>query len=163
MRSVRINQGRSTPLVFRVVGSGVILFISIKTLGSLPETLAIMLTMFLSFILPMLWFTFNILTIDRTSKLVHHGIWIMGKPISKPKKFNEIERIYIEKAPLQNTINRTSSKKSPNNMFSAYITFDDQSTYYLIGDRSEENLQKKILKIKEKLGFERDIKRPAKK
>ncbi|MEM6830165.1 MAG: hypothetical protein AAF551_06585 [Bacteroidota bacterium] len=150
MKGIRINQGRSVPLLVRLVVSFVVILVSIQILAHLPENAAIALTMSVSLILPVLWFSFDVLTIDTASRRVHQGIWIMGRPIGRSKAYTKIENIFIEK-PQTEQNGRNSTHQPP--LYRAFITFDNQKKYYILSGRSEESLKKKLSKIKKRLEF----------
>lgn len=150
-----INQGRSVPITFRLVGMLLIAAGIVLTLGNLKETVAIPLAIVLSFLAPMLWFSFQIITINTDTNEIHDGIWLMGYKTGKPKKFNSIDKFYINQVRTSQQMYSQANHgyTSRGIEYHAYLKLDDGEKYFLFSHRDEKKLEKKMTKIRQKLGI----------
>lgn len=148
-----INQGRSVPLLFRLVGTIVASAIIIRALGTLPEGIAILAALALSSLIPMLWFSFNILTIDNTSKELHSGVWLMGFKTGKRRKFDHIEKIYINQVRTSQAMYSQSNRKHTSRgvEYHAYLKLTNGEKHFLLSHKSERELTSKVKELRKKL------------
>jgi hypothetical protein len=155
MGKVMINQGRSVPLTFRFVGLLAIVALIILALENLPEMYAIILAILLSLLVPLLWFSFQILTVDTDNKEVHDGIWLMGYKTGRPKKFNAIDTIFINKVKTSQSMYSQANRQHTSRgiEYHAYLKFDNEEKYFLLSNKNEKKLEDKLIKIRQKLGL----------
>lgn len=154
MKLIRINKGRFVPFHFRLASTGILLVAYVQVLLKLPEPIAIPLVIVGSFLLPAIWFSFVVLTIDNENKWVHDGVWVMGYKIGKSKGFNRIEKIFINKVSVSQTMNtRVNSHTTTRDEFQAYLKTDSSKKYKLFSERSLKEAEKKVKEIEEKLGI----------
>ena len=155
MGKVMINQGRSLPWTFRFVGIVAVFVLIMIVMQNLSENLAIWISIALSFLLPAIWFSNKILSIDNSSKEIHEGYWIMGFKTGKSKKFGAIEKTYINKVKTtQKMYSRANQGYDIKGVeYHAYIKLDDDEKIFLIRNKSEKRLNEKVTKIREKLGL----------
>ncbi|MEP5612513.1 MAG: hypothetical protein ABJP45_09705 [Cyclobacteriaceae bacterium] len=153
MGKVMINQGRSIPWTFRFICVLSVFALIVVSMQNLPEHLAIPISILLSFLFPMIWFSNKILTIDTALKEIHEGYWIMGYKTGKPKKYQSLDKIFI------NEVNTSQSMYSQANRkhtfkeveYHAYLKFNAVEKLFLLRDRSEKKLGERVIKISEKL------------
>ncbi len=150
-----INQGRSVPLTFRLVAMGLIIAAIIWIMGNLPETIAILSAIFFSLLIPMLWFSFQILTIDPETKEILLGTYVMGYKFGKPKKYNSIEKVFINKVRTsQNMYSQANHGHTARGIeYHAYLKLDSEEKVFLASDKDEKRLEDKMMKIREKLSL----------
>lgn len=154
MRKVMINQGRTVPLTFRFVGIGIVFVIVVKVLQHFPENTAILITIPFSFLVPMLWFSSTVLTINPETKEFHLGTWAMGFKTGRPKPYNHIEKIFINKVNVSQTMNtRANSHTTSHVEYRAFIKFDNEEKHFLVSNKSEKKLEERVAEIKKKLGI----------
>lgn len=153
MGKILINQGRSVPLTFRFVGMLVLMVGMFQIIQNVPETLAILLAIGLSLLIPMLWFSFNILSVNSDTKEVHLGIWVMGYKTGRPKKFGSIEKIYVNKVKTSQAMYSQANQGylSKGLEYKAFIKFQDGEKYFLTSHPNEKTLHKKVVEIGKKL------------
>ncbi len=150
-----INQGRSVPLTFRLVAMGLVIALIVWIIQNLPEMIAILSAIAFSMLIPMLWFSFQILTINPESKEIHYGTWVMGYKSGKPKKYTSLEKIFINKVKTsQNMYSQTNKGLTVRGVeFHAYLKYDEGEKIFLDSDQDEKRLEDKMIKIREKLGL----------
>lgn len=150
-----INQGRTVPLTFRLVLMGLIIAGIVWIMGNLPEIIAILLAIIFSLMIPMLWFSYQIIIIDPETKEIHYGTWIMGYKSGKPKKYTSLEKIFINRVKTsQNMYSQTNHGHTVRGIeFHAYLKYDGEEKIFLASDDDEKRLEDKMIKIREKLGL----------
>lgn len=149
-----INQGKAIQLPFRVVGVGTVLLIIVKVLEHFPQAIAIPVSILLSFVVPMLWFSSIILTINEETKEIHIGTWVLGKKTGKPKPYRTIDKIYINKVNVSQTMNtRANTHTSTHVEYRAFVKIDDGEKHFLVSNKSEKKLEERVAEIKRKLGI----------
>lgn len=154
MGKVMINQGTTFSLPFRVAGAGILMVIVVKIMQYLPETIAIPIAILLCFLVPILWFSSTILTISTETNKIHLGNWVMGFKTGKPKPFNSIEKFYVNKVNVSQTMNTRANSYTSNQVeYQAFLKLDDGEKYFLVSHRSEKKLEEKVAEIKKKLGI----------
>ncbi|MEQ9405286.1 MAG: hypothetical protein RIM99_16985 [Cyclobacteriaceae bacterium] len=155
MGKVKINQGRSIPWAFRLVATAAIIVGVVKIIQGMPENYAILLSMILSMLMPIIWFSYNILTIDNDKKEIHSGVYSVGFKTGKAKKFKEIDKIFINKVKTSQRMQShgTGSVYEQKGVeYRAFIKLDDGTKYFLTSHPNEKKLEEKVTKIREKLG-----------
>lgn len=150
-----INQGRSLPWTFRFIGVIAVFALIMIVIQNLPEHLAIWISIALSFLLPAIWFSNKILTIDNSSKEIHEGYWIMGYKTGKPRKYQSIEKIFVNKVKTsQNMYSQANHGHTTSGVeYHAYLKFDNDEKVFLVSNGDEKKLGEKVTKIREKLGI----------
>jgi len=127
----------------------------VVSMQNLPENPAILIAILLSFLFPMIWFSNKILTIDNDSKEIHQGYWIMGYKTGKPKKYQSLDKVFINKVKTSQSMysqtNRGHTMKGVE--YHAYLKYDGEKKLFLASDPMEKKLEQKMTKISEKLGL----------
>ena len=121
-----------------------------------PEIYAILISIFLSFLVPPLWFSSTILTINLETKEVHLGTWIMGWKTGRTESFNHIEKIFINKVKTTQKMHRYGTggvHEQTGVEYRAFVKLDNIEKYFLISNKSEKKVEKKVVEIKKKLGI----------
>lgn len=151
-----VNQGRSIPLTFRFVGMLFVFGLIAYLINTLPETIAIIAAILLSLLIPLLWFSFQILTIDTGTNEIHYGTWLMGYKTGKVRSFGSIEKFYINQVSTsQNMYSQTNRGHTVRGIeYHAFIKLDDGEKYFLTSDKDEKKLEEKVTKIREKLDLD---------
>lgn len=150
-----INQGRSVPLTFRLVGMLIVFAVVVFAMNNLPEMFAILSAILLSLLVPMLWFSFQIITIDPETKEIHYGTWLMGYKTGKPRKYNSLEKIFINKVKTsQKMYSQANHGHTTRGVeFHAYLKYDEDKKIFLASDKDEKKLEDQMIKIRKKLGL----------
>lgn len=153
MKKIRISKGKAVSLPIRFLGVIITVVLTVKLMDWLPEPWSILVAMAISTALPALWFATNVIIINDSSKTIFDGIWTMGRKLGKPKKYNSIEKIYINKVKIKQTMYSLSNKQNiiANHEYRAYIELDSGDEYFLLSHPLEETIEKKVTKIKQKL------------
>ncbi len=148
-----INQGRTVPLTFRLVGMVIVIVAVVFSMQIFSEVLAILLAMVLSLIVPMLWFSFQIITIDPSAQEIHYGTWLMGYKTGKPKKYHSLDKIFINRVKTSQTMySRSNTSHTAKGVeYHAYLKFNEEEKIFLASDKDEKRLEDKMIKIREKL------------
>ena len=154
MHKITINQGRSIPWTFRLVGMCAVFFAIVKINENLPEIYAVPLVILVSLLVPVLWFSYHIFMIDMDEKVIQEGLWIMGYRTGKPQPFNSIESFYINKVRVSQTMySQTNRSHTLGKVeYKAFLKLDDGEKYFLTSHKNEKMLEEKLIKIKKKLG-----------
>ncbi len=156
MKIVRINKGKVVNLPIRLVSVLVIFFIIFKLMETLSEPLSIFIAIVFASILPAIWFASYVIIIDEETKTVFDGIWTMGKRFGKPRKYDAIEKIFINRVKTKQTMYSLSNRQNivANYEFKAYLKLDDGEKFFLISHPIEERVEEKVTKIRQKLGMD---------
>lgn len=153
MDRIRINQGRIVSLQFRLGGTLAVLMIMAAGLLYLGELQAVLISIFISFLIPPLWSSYDLLEIDPKKKNITEITWIAGYTLKKIRPYDAIVKIFINQS--TNSQQMTSyggqvhTKRSRE--YLAFLKFADGSTYFLVSDRNPENLFTILQAIAEKL------------
>lgn len=154
-QKIGIRKGRVLPWTMRFLGTVIIALSIIQTLSKLPEFFAIPIAIISSLLLPSLWFSFNIITIDNVAKELYEGIWVMGYRLGKVITFKQIEKVYINKVTytqsMHSLANHTHTIK--NVAFKAFIKLDNGKKYFLFSSPTEEHALQKVKEVETKLGL----------
>ncbi len=150
-----INQGRTVPLSFRFVGMGIVIAVIVLAMQNLPEVFAIMAAIALSLFIPMLWFSFQIISIDPDLKEIHYGTWLMGYKTGRARKYQSLDEIFINKVRTSQTMHsRSNTSHTVRGIeFHAYLKFNEDEKVFLLSDKDEGRLVERMTKIKEKLAL----------
>ncbi|WP_425390347.1 hypothetical protein [Ekhidna sp.] len=155
MKIVRINKGKVVRLPIRLFSVLAIVFITIKLMDALPEPWSIFIAIGIASILPAIWFASYIIIINEEKKTIFDGIWTMGRKFGAIKKYDTIEKIFINKVKTKQTMYSLSNRQNivSNHEFQAFIKLDDGEKYFLISHPLEERIEEKVTIIREKLGL----------
>ena len=156
----KINQGKYVPLPLRFAITLGLFFVEMKVLTLLPELIGIVVAILISFLLPALWFSYDILVINTNEKTIFSGVWLMGLKIGNTKKFNLIEKIFVNKVKTRQTMYAYHSynKHTARGIeYHAYLKLDNDGKIFLMGRKNKEDLHEKLKKIKDKLGLSLEI------
>ncbi len=145
MNKVKINQGRYVPLTIRIAGTIGITTAIVNILTFLPESLAILSAILASIPVPVLWFSFHILTIDPEEKKIHKTVWVMGLEISNVTGYNQIHSITMRPLPKR--------RQAYQPEHTAVLQFDDHKELTLVHRMNKKELHEKIEAMKTKLGL----------
>ncbi|MEQ8473951.1 MAG: hypothetical protein RIC35_22335 [Marinoscillum sp.] len=153
---VKINQGRVVPVQFRVFGSVVVLIAMTYSLTHFSEIPAILISIAISFLIPLLWSSFYILQIDPQSKEISEGYWVMNIKKMDTQHYEEIEKIFVNEVNTSQQITSYGGKVAnlKRKEYAAYLKLTTGEKFYLLGDSTEEGVLKKLEPIKKKLGLE---------
>ncbi len=155
MKVVKINKGKAIPWTFRFLGTLIILIGCLGTLRLQPEFLAIISTVILSIGAPAIWFASNIISIDPIEKTIHDGVWTLGRKFGKPEKYNEIEKIYINKVRTKQTSYSLANNQHiiTNAEYKAFLKTDNGDKYFLFSHPLEERANEKVAEVRKKIGI----------
>ncbi len=152
---IKINQGRILPSPVRLVGTLGIVAAIFLLFDYAPEREAILLSIPLSMLMPLIWSSFHILELNLETLEVAHFNWITGRkfnassvqlkgPVRFQIKENEkIQDQFSTKRPVR-------SKRT----FSCYLKDSDGKLVFLISDKSYDKLVKRLEPLVKKSRFE---------
>lgn len=153
MRIVRINKGKYLHWSIRFLGAIIIVLSVIKTLRVVPEPWSVIVSAFISILLPIIWFTNKIIVIDLEKNVLFDGIWVMGFKIGETRSFQHLEKFFFNKVKTKQTVYSLSNKQNivANHEYQAYVKIDSGEKFYLLSHPLEERIIEKLTKIKQKL------------
>ncbi|MEO9485796.1 MAG: hypothetical protein ABJG47_20230 [Ekhidna sp.] len=153
MKIIRISKGKAVNLPIRFLGALLMVVITVKLVDWLPEPWSIVSAIAIATFLPALWFATNVIIIDAEKKTIYDGIWTMGRKLSKPVKYEAIEKIFINKVKTKQTMYSLSNKQNiiANHEYRAYLKLVSGEKFFLLSHPLEERIEEKVTKIKKKL------------
>lgn len=156
MKIVRINKGKSLPLIARIIGLLIVGFSITRTFQLVEEPLSILLAIGISIVLPALWFATNLIVIDHERKTLFDGIWTMGFKIGKNTHYKEIQSLSLEKIKTPKRVYSLPNNKNivTDHEYRATIELNDGKKYYLFSHPLEKRANEKLIKIRNKLGID---------
>lgn len=155
MKIIRINKGKAVSLPIRFVAVVATVVLTIKLMDWLPEPWSILVAMAICTILPALWFATKVIIINEEDKTLFDGVWTMGRKLGKPVRYQGIEKIFINKVKIKQTMYSLSNKQNiiANHEYRAYLKLENGDKYYLLSHPLEERVDKKVTKIRKKLAL----------
>lgn len=156
MKIVRINKGKSLPLIVRIIALVIVGFSITKTFQLVQEPLSIFIAIGISILLPALWFATNLIVIDHKRKTLFDGIWTMGFKIGKNIPYQGDPSISLEKIKIAKKVYSLPDNKNiiTDHEYRAMIELKDGKKYYLFSHPLEERANEKLIKIRNKLGID---------
>lgn len=152
---IKINQGRILPAWIRLAGTLGLIAAIFFLFDYAPEREAILLSIPLSMLMPLIWSGFHILEVNLETLEVNHSHLIAGKRfhvasihLKGPVRFQIKEKELVQdqfatKRPVRNK--RT---------FSCYLKDSDDKLVFMISDSSYDKLLKRLEPLVKKSGFE---------
>ncbi|HCX22970.1 MAG: hypothetical protein CMB80_24180 [Flammeovirgaceae bacterium] len=152
-KKVTINQGRVVPIQFRFAGSIFVFMIMALSLQNLPEYVAIVISVLVSFFLPLVWSTYSVMEILPEEHLIKEGYWIMGIKKMDSQKYTSFDKVFINSHLSSETMHARGGQSSTftNKEFHAFLKTTEGKKYELISSKSEEDIVKRLEPIVKKL------------
>ena len=152
---ILISRGNKIPLTFRVIFSLILFLIYIALTGYLPKPPVILITFFLTPLLPLIWTLQDIIEINMNNKIIHEYIWILGNKRGKPKPFNDLQYIFINTTKMRQTMSSWGSRVHYNQYdeYLAYLKLNSGKKYLLTRSKNHESLVNKMKQISVKLNI----------
>lgn len=159
MRIVRIHQGKTLPLQFRLVIAIILGTLIVLIMIQIRQPYSIVFTIALSTLTPAIWFSANMLEIDLTKNEVFKGIWVMGFRFGDKTSFSSIEKIFIKKTKTKQTIYSLANNKNvvTDHEYRAYIKLDSGHKYFMISHPVKTRIIKKCQQAIRKLGLSEEL------
>lgn len=153
MKVVKINKGKAIAWHIRLVGVIIAIIICMSTLKLQPESLAIILTILCSILVPAIWFASNIITIDLEKKEIHDGVWVLGRKFGRSEKFDNIDKLFLNKVKTKQTMYSLANNQniSTNSEYKAFVKLDNGNKYFLFSHPLEERAEEKLRELRQKL------------
>ncbi len=145
--TVRVKQGRIIPLWLRLILTVVLFCGMLLANFYLEEDLAILCSILFAMPIFPIWNAYYLLEVDNKVKAYLNGYWAAGITWGKWKSYREINEIIILGPESRKPKNRRSGKKA----FEAYLSTDDGTKVYLLGNESKSKLKDRMKILYEKL------------
>ena len=155
-RKVTINQGRVVPVHFRFIVTFLVFIGMSLAMQNLSELPAISVCIGISFLIPLVWSSFNLFQIIPEEKIVKEGYLILGLKKMEVQKYTSLEKIFINSNLSSQTMHGRGGQSSTftNREFQSYVKTTDGKKFELISSKSEEDLMKRLTPIAKKLALE---------
>jgi len=159
MRIIRISQGKAFSLHFRLVTVVILCLLIVGTIVGIPQPFSMVFVIVLSSLVPAVWFSSKILSVDLEENKVFKGSWVMGFKFGREEAINSIEKISIEKVQTGKTIYSLSNNQNlvTDKVYEAYLKTESGEKFFLVSHPVKETIIKKAIQVIRKLGLSKEI------
>ena len=159
MRIIRIHQGKTLPVAFRVTITMILGVLIVVTMEQLRTPYSIGLSILLSTLVPAFWFAAEILIIDLESNEIFNGTWIMGFKFGKVSPITSIDKIFINRVKTKQTIYSLANNKniSTHHEYRAFLKLATGEKFFMVSHPDKRRIVEKCQQAISKLGLSAEL------
>ena len=159
MRIVRIHQGKTLPLQFRIVIAMILGILVVVSMDQLPQPYSIAAAIALSALVPAAWFATDLLKIDLEANKIFNGAWVMGFKFGKETPITSIEKIFINRIKTKQTIYSLANNKnvSTHYKYQSYLKLSTGEKFFMVSHPSKNRMIEKSKQAIHKLGLSEEL------
>ena len=149
----RLNQGRIVSLPIRFFLTLMVFAVMFWSMTALSESIAIIVCILISLLLPLVWSSYYILEIDCQNQRIGELTWIAGIKRGNYTSYDSIEKIFINQTGSAQRMTsyggHVHTKRARE--YHAYLKTGDSRKFFLLSDSDPVKLEERIQPLVKKL------------